>query len=116
MDSGSITVLRNMFLDAAAARQSGHRLGSLYGYAERFEALDVPLLVIAGTLDDLAPPASVRPAFERSRSTDRTYRAFPRGHLDLMVGREVPLTIWPLIETWVRVRVRRAAERVPLSA
>jgi pimeloyl-ACP methyl ester carboxylesterase len=116
MDTGSVTVLRNMFLDAAASRQSGHRLGSLYGFAERFEALDLPLLIIAGTHDDLAPPASVKPAFQRSRSSDKTYREFPRGHLDIVVGREAPLTIWPLIEAWVRVRVRRAADRMRLSA
>ncbi len=116
MDNGSVTVLRNMFLDAAQSRQTGHRLGSLYGFAEQFEGLDVPLLVIAGTHDDLAPPASVKPAFERSRSSDKTYREFPRGHLDIVVGKDAPLTIWPLIEAWVRVRVRRAAERMPLSA
>ena len=67
MDSGSITVLRNMFLAAAESRKSGHRLGGLSGYAEGFEALDLPLLVIAGTKDDLAPPASVAPGFDRSR-------------------------------------------------
>ncbi|HSN98083.1 MAG TPA: alpha/beta hydrolase [Candidatus Nanopelagicales bacterium] len=118
MDNGSVTVLRNMFLDAAAARQRGHRLGSLYGYAERFEALDLPLLVIAGAHDDLAPPASVRPAHDLSRSVDKTYRAFPRGHLDIVMGRDAPLTIWPLVETWIRSRARRAEERsrMPLSA
>ncbi|AKT42630.1 alpha/beta hydrolase [Chondromyces crocatus] len=109
MDNGSITVLRNMFLDAAAARQHGHRLGSLYGYAERFERLDIPLLIIAGTKDDIAPPASVRPAYDFSRSSDRTYRAFPRGHLDIVMGKDAPLTIWPLVEAWLRGRVRRAA-------
>jgi pimeloyl-ACP methyl ester carboxylesterase len=118
MDNGSIAVLRNMFLDAAAAKQSGHRLGSLYGYAEIFEGLDLPLLIIAGSKDDLAPPASVRPAYELSRSSDRTYRTFPRGHLDMVVGRDAPLTIWPLIEAWVRARARRANERarMPLTA
>lgn len=116
MDSGSVTVLRNMFLDAAASRQKGSRLGSLYGYAERFEALDVPLLVIAGAHDDLASPVSVKPAFERSRSTDKMYREFPRGHLDIVMGRDAPLTVWPLIEAWLRVRVRRATTRVLLSA
>jgi len=111
MDNGSITVLRNMFLDAAAAKQRGHRLGSLYGFAERFEALDVPLLVIAGSKDDLAPPASVKPAYDLSRSLDKTYRTFPRGHLDIVMGRDAPLTIWPLIETWLRTRVRRPPAR-----
>jgi polyhydroxyalkanoate synthase subunit PhaC len=111
MDSGSIAVLRNMFLDAAASRQSGHRLGSLFGYAERFEGLDLPLLVIAGKLDDVAPPASVKPAYDFSRSSDKTYREFPRGHLDIVVGRDAPLTIWPLIEAWLKTRVRRAEAR-----
>jgi polyhydroxyalkanoate synthase subunit PhaC len=116
MDSGSIAVLRNMFLDAAASRKSGHRLGSLFGYAERFEALDLPLLVIAGTLDDIAPPISVKPAYEFSRSSDRTYREFPRGHLDIIVGRDAPLTIWPLIEAWVKTRVRRAEAQTRRTA
>lgn len=104
MDSGSITVLRNMFLDAAESRRSGHRLGGLTGYARRFEALDLPLLIIAGTEDDLAPPPSVEPAFQQSRSHDKTYRAFPRGHIDLIMGRDAPLTIWPLLESWLRTR------------
>lgn len=106
MDSGSITVLRNMFLDATEWRRSGERLGGLTGYAGTFEALDLPLLVIAGTDDDLAPPASVEPAFARSNSHDKTYRTFRSGHIDLIVGRDAPLTTWPLIEAWIRTRVR----------
>ena len=62
------------------------------GYAEAFEALDVPLLVIAGTKDDLAPPASSSPAY-RAQPLDATRRtaSFPRGHIDLIVGRDAPL-------------------------
>ena len=104
MDSGSIAVLRHMFLDAAEARQRGHRLGGLYGYAGMFEALDLPLLVIAGAQDDLAPPPSVEPAFRLSRASDKTYRVFPCGHLDLIIGRESPTTVWPLLESWLRAR------------
>jgi pimeloyl-ACP methyl ester carboxylesterase len=73
-------------------------------YGMAFEHLNRPLLVIAGTHDSLAPPASVRPAFERSRSEDKTFRAFPHGHIDLIVGREAPLTVWPLIQTWLARR------------
>ena len=73
-------------------------------YGMAFEHLNRPLLVIAGTHDSLAPPASVRPAFERSRSEDKTYRAFPLGHIDLIVGREAPLTVWPLVQTWLARR------------
>lgn len=109
MDRGSITVLRNMFLRAAEWRSSGDRLGGLAD-AEAFEAADIPMLVIAGTRDDLAPPSSVEPAFLRSRSTDKTYRAFPRGHIDLVMGTDATQTIWPLIESWIGTRLRRAAK------
>jgi polyhydroxyalkanoate synthase len=108
MDTGSVAVLRTMFLDAAERRRGGKCLGELTDYAEAFEELVTPLLVIAGTKDDLAPPASVEPAYLRSRSPDKTYRTFPRGHLDLIAGRDSPQTIWPLIQSWLHTRVRRA--------
>ena len=109
MDSGSVAVLRSLFLGAVEQRRSGHRLGGLTGYAGAFEHVDIPLLIIAGTKDDLAPPASVHPAYEFSSSSDKTYRAFPRGHIDLLVGRDAPLTIWPLIEAWMKKRTRASA-------
>lgn len=107
MDAGSVAVMRNLFLSAAESRRGGHCLGELTGYADEFESLDLPLLVIAGTLDDLAPPASVEPAYLRSRSSDKTYRAFPRGHMDLLVGRDCPQTIWPLLLSWLLRRAKR---------
>ncbi|MFT3768068.1 MAG: alpha/beta fold hydrolase [Minicystis sp.] len=116
MDTGSVAVLRSLFLGAVEQRQSGHRLGGLTGYAGAFEQLDIPLLTIAGTKDDLAPPASVRPAFEFSRSADKTYRAFPRGHIDLVMGRDAPLTIWPLIEAWMKKRARATATLPKITA
>jgi polyhydroxyalkanoate synthase len=103
MDSGSVAVLRHMFRSAEQAREAGHKLGGLPG-AGAFEALDLPLLVIGGTKDDLAPPSSVAPAFDLSRSTDKTYRSFPRGHLDLLVGSAAPHTVWPLVSGWLRAR------------
>jgi polyhydroxyalkanoate synthase subunit PhaC len=106
MDSGSLVVLKNLVLGGVESRRTGHRLGGLPGYAGVFERLDVPLLIIAGTKDDLAPPASVQPAYEHSGSRDKTYRAFPQGHIDLIVGRDAPLTIWPLLEAWMRKRKR----------
>jgi alpha-beta hydrolase superfamily lysophospholipase len=106
MDSGSVVVLKNLFLGGVESRRSGHRLGGLTGYAGAFEGVDLPLLIVAGTQDDLAPPASVQPAYEHSRSRDKTYRVFPRGHIDLVVGRDAPLTVWPLLEAWMRRRLR----------
>jgi alpha-beta hydrolase superfamily lysophospholipase len=116
MDSGSVVVLKNLFLGGVESRQSGHKLGGLTGYAGAFEGLDVPLLILAGTKDDLAPAASVRPAYELSRARDKTYRAFPQGHIDLIMGRDAPLTIWPLIEAWLQKRAHAAAERTEQAA
>lgn len=106
MDRGSIATMREMFGWAEELRARRHGSDGLFGYAPRFEALDVPLLVIAGLHDDLAPPASVRPAWERSQSTDRKYREFPAGHIDLLVGRDAPATVWPLVGRWLDERAR----------
>lgn len=107
MDTGSISVLRTMFRSAVEARRGGHPMGELAEYADQFEALDIPLLVIGGSKDDLAPPASVEPAYLRSRSSDKTYREFPHGHIDILVGRDCPQTIWPLIASFIEKRARR---------
>jgi len=106
MDRGSIAVMRNMFLRAAQARATGHRMGVLYGYASAFEAMKKPLLIIAGSRDGLAPPEAVRPAYARSGSPDKTYRVFPSGHIDLLVGSSAPLTIWPLVVSWLDAHTR----------
>jgi len=78
--------------------------GAESDYVERFEAMDVPLLVLAGANDDLAPPASVRPGFTRSRAKDKTYRVLPLGHIDLLVGRDAPLMTWSAVTTWLGKR------------
>lgn len=74
-----------------------------YGHA--FEFLNVPLMVIAGDADDIAPPGSVKAAYERSNSSDRTYRLFPLGHVDLVLGREAVTTVWPTISEWLDRRL-----------
>jgi pimeloyl-ACP methyl ester carboxylesterase len=79
--------------------------GAATDCADRFASLDVPLLVIAGANDDLAPPASVRPAFIASQSRDKTYQVLPLGHIDLLVGKDAPLMTWPLVTRWITKRV-----------
>jgi polyhydroxyalkanoate synthase len=79
----------------------------LTDYGLAFELTDKPLLVVAGTRDALAPPASVRPAYDRSRSTDKTYREFTCGHIDMVLGKDAPFTVWPTVRTWLEARARR---------
>jgi polyhydroxyalkanoate synthase len=79
----------------------------LNDYGLAFELADKPLLVIAGSRDALAPPASVRPVYERSRSSDKTFREFPLGHIDMLLGRDAPQSVWPLVRTWLSARAAR---------
>jgi alpha-beta hydrolase superfamily lysophospholipase len=99
-DRGGIHELRHLF-EWGAAKRFG---GPSRDYVERFESMNLPLLILAGTNDDLAPPASVRPAFEASRSKDKTYRTVPLGHIDVLVGRDAPLSSWPLVTEWLQKR------------
>jgi poly(3-hydroxyalkanoate) synthetase len=99
-DRAAVSEVRQMFEWAATNRFGG----PAHDYVERFESMDLPLLVIGGSNDDLAPTASVRPAFERSRSKDKTYRTFPLGHIDLLVGRDAPLSTWPAVTSWIQKR------------
>lgn len=100
-DRAGFSEMRTMF-EWAAEKRFG---GGAQDYVERFEAMDLPLLVLAGNNDDLAPPASVRPGYERSRSKDKTYRTVPLGHIDLLMGRDAPRSTWPMVSRWIEKRV-----------
>ena len=103
-DNAGLGEILDMF-DWANQRRFG---GQGTDYVDRFEKLALPLLVVSGSNDDLAPPASVRPAFVRSRSPDKTYRSFALGHIDLLVGRDAPKVVWPLVSGWVGARLKAA--------
>jgi pimeloyl-ACP methyl ester carboxylesterase len=78
-------------------------------YAARWEASRVPALIVAGTNDLLAPPSSVRPAFERGVSSVRSWKTVPLGHADLLVGRDAPEYTWPLVTAWLEGLCRELA-------
>ncbi len=99
-DRAALGEVVDMF-DWAAQRRFG---GQESDYVDRFERMDIPLLVVAGANDDLAPPASVRPGFTFSRARDKTYRVLPLGHIDLLVGRDAPLSTWPIVAGWISAR------------
>jgi alpha-beta hydrolase superfamily lysophospholipase len=99
-DHGGLAEVVSMFRWGAQGRFGGPNSD----YVERFEKLDLPLLVIAGANDDLAPPASVRPGYARSASTDKTYRTLPLGHIDLLVGRDAPKSTWRIVSEWLTHR------------
>lgn len=69
----------------------------------------VPMLVIVGSRDRLAPPAVARHAFDRSASTEKEFlevgRATGAGreydHLDLVLGEHAPDEVFPRVVDWL---------------
>lgn len=107
MDHDSFQLIASIFRTARERRERGIDAGGLEGYEDAFESLDLPLLVVAGEQDDLAPPASVKPGFERSHASDKTYRIVQAGHIDMLIGKNAPKTSWPLLEGWLNKRLER---------
>lgn len=104
MDRASIEVMTHMFRTVSERRAKRREDGGLGGFEQAFEKLDLPLLVVAGSKDDLAPPAAVKPAYRLSGSSDKTYRVFDAGHIDLLVGKAAPRTTWPALASWLTGR------------
>jgi len=71
--------------------------------------IDTPMLFIAGNKDLVAPPSSVKDAFELVSSKDKKFVMASRGqsmeanygHLDLVLGKSAPREIYPLVRDWL---------------
>jgi pimeloyl-ACP methyl ester carboxylesterase len=74
--------------------------------------LTVPLLVIAGRADRIAPPDRVRPLMEQAGSEEKAWflagrisgLAHDYGHLDLVIGDAAAAEIYPRIVNWFEGR------------
>lgn len=84
-----------------------------FDYDTEWRETDVPLLVILGDKDHLLPIRDGREAFLRSGSTDKTMQVFDDynhgthwGHLDLILGKDAPKHVWPLVAQWMELRSR----------
>jgi pimeloyl-ACP methyl ester carboxylesterase len=78
-------------------------------YRSALRHFDLPLLILAGTDDRLASPASVRLALNEVSSSDKTYVEVGErsgfsadyGHIDLVLGRHAPDEVFPRIGSWL---------------
>lgn len=90
------------------------RADGSFDYTENLDKVEVPILLIAGQVDNLAPPEVVSFAYQRVSSTDKTYRMFGRvngykanyGHDDLILGKYSRDEVFPLISKWLTERAR----------
>ena len=84
-------------------------------YRKNLAKIRVPMLLIGGEEDKLAPPESIRVVYRNVSSTDRTLRIFgPRskdsaayGHIDLILGKKAKREVFPVIARWLRQRDRQ---------
>jgi polyhydroxyalkanoate synthase len=78
-------------------------------YSRNLKNVRVPVLLVAGRRDNLGDPSSIRAAYERVGSEDKTLvmaersRGFSEdyGHTDLLVGRRAHREIHPRIIAWL---------------
>ena len=93
-------------------------------YRQSMRALRVPVLLVGGSKDMMAPPGCMRAAAEQIRSEDKTLLLFGRefgsraeyGHGDLILGREAPGEIYPAIDAWLRAHATPLAETTSARA
>jgi poly(3-hydroxyalkanoate) synthetase len=89
--------------------------GGEVNYRKNLAKIRVPMLLIGGEEDKLAPPESIRVVYRNVSSTDRTLRIFGRrskdsaayGHFDLILGKKAKREVFPVIARWLRQRDRQ---------
>jgi len=88
-------------------------------YSAKLQAVRVPLMVMAGTVDNIAFPEAVRYIYKQAGSKDKTFRLFSWangdgtdfGNADLVVGLNARKVVLREIEQWMAARCRRPRGR-----
>lgn len=83
-----------------------------FSYRKNMAKIQLPLLLIGGEKDHVAPPEAIRAAHRAVSSKDRTTRIFgPRskdstayGHFDLVLGKKSREEVFPVIGRWLKQR------------
>lgn len=83
-----------------------------FSYRQNLGKIQVPLLLIGGEKDKLAPPESMRLVYRAVGSSDRTLRVFGSrskgsaayGHVDLILGKKARDEVFPVISQWLKQR------------
>ncbi len=86
-------------------------------WLEGMSRVGAPLLVVAGTVDQIAPPWAVRPAWEKAGAADKTFLKLGRGwgqrndygHTDLLVGDWAFEEVFPTVKDWLMARAVQGA-------
>ena len=91
-------------------------------FRARVRALEIPCLVVGGSIDRLAPPEVVRQHFELLSALDRDCWVLGRehgqvdeyGHGDLILGKRTPQELHPRLVAWLCARA--SAVNAPITS
>jgi len=86
-----------------------------FNYRKKLTKVRIPVLLIGGEKDYLAPPKALRTTYRALGSKDRTLRIFGSrskdpikyGHFDLILGKKARKEVYPVIGKWLKRRDRR---------
>ena len=86
-----------------------------FNYRKKLAKVRIPVLLIGGEKDYLAPPKALRTTYRALGSKDRTLRIFGSrskdpikyGHFDLILGKKARKEVYPVIGKWLKRRDRR---------
>jgi pimeloyl-ACP methyl ester carboxylesterase len=85
-----------------------------YDFEEELGAIELPMMMISGSADRIAPPEAVFRSAGRVSSADLRYRemglrfgdSIDYGHIDLLVGRDAPREVFPLVLSFIAEKDR----------
>lgn len=83
-----------------------------FSYRKNLAKIQLPLLLIGGEKDQVAPPEAILAVYRKVGSADRAMRIFgPRykdsaayGHMDLILGMKARQEVFPVIGGWLKRR------------
>jgi alpha-beta hydrolase superfamily lysophospholipase len=118
MEDASVAVLRQFcdWIAHGSAREftTGDAARPAYEYADHYDRITAPLLLLAGDSDRVVPPVTLREdGLARFASADRgmlVLRGF--GHNDLRVGTRAPTHVFPRVAEWLADRAGERAGRL----
>lgn len=88
----------------------------MFDFTEHLERVTSPVLVIAGSHDELTPVRDLETVYRRIASSDKAFRVVGRAygaarnysHADLILGRHAPDDVYPIVGEWLERHRGRA--------
>jgi alpha-beta hydrolase superfamily lysophospholipase len=90
-------------------------LGGTHSYYKNLKAIRLPMLLVGGEADPIAPPEAIHDVYRALGSPNRSVKIFgpsskhsiSYGHFDLIAGKQAPKEVFPVIAAWLKQRERQ---------